>query len=341
VVFIEPIPKRWPSLREFSRVWRRLFNSRIGGGTVHQEVPENVSILSPQMLPDTSKFAHWINRKVFIPRFIKQNNLEQETSGEVYLINYLPIPSSLALQRALHPKVSAYDCVWDWRNDPKAPKMKLIEDELIDNVTMVFADSPYLNKRMSQKHEKTYRVLPSVHYDLFEAARKPGSGDQKKREPILCYFGNMVVNIDLALLKKVSRQYTLHLIGPLPEDTEGFSSKTTFFGAVPHNQLPAMLAEVDVLLLPYNRNRAHTQAVIPAKTFECLATGKPVVSIGLESLQEFHELFYICEDEKAFFEGIKSALNESPELQNKRIEAAKQNDWRERNDQIESHLLKG
>ncbi len=338
VIFIEPIPKRWPSFRELFRVWGRLFNSELGGGTCFQEIPENVTILSPKMLPDICKLAHWINRKVFIPAFIRKHTLRKDSSNQSYLINYLPIPSSLALQRALSPTVSAYDCVWDWHNDPKAPKMKLVEDELIENVTMVFADSPHLFRLMSHKHKSVYRVLPAVHFEMFTAAQTGSKGIREGEAPLLCYFGNMAANIDLELLKKVSHQFPLHLIGPKPEDMHGFSSRTVFFGPVPHNKLPVMLAEADVLLLPYSR-RAHTPAVIPAKTFECMATGKPVVSIGLESLKEFSDLFYICDDEKAFFDCIERAINEPPALREARYAAAKQNDWSVRINQIEMYFL--
>ena len=338
VIFIEPIPKRWPTIKEILRVFRRVLKIGKGGGTFYQEVPENVTILSPLMVPDTSAFGDWLNQIIFIPRFIQSHQAAFSGSDTVYLINYLPIPSSLHLQQALGPDVSAYDCVWDWSNDPKAPKMRLIEDLLIRNVSMVFADSPFLLNKMRAKHETTHRVLPAVHYDLFADARHPGKpSNENQSEAIVGYFGNIGVNIDVDLLEKVSEMYPLRVIGPYPEEKSQFSPNTTFVGPVPHRELPALLAEVDVLLLPYNRS-AHLPAVIPAKTFECLATGKPIVAIGLESLREFEDYFYFSETDEEFLQNIALALHEPLKNTNERLSLAKHNDWQSRIRKIESYF---
>jgi len=341
VVFIEPLPKRWPSIKEILRVLRRILHIGRGGGTFFQEVSQNVTILSPLMLPDTTAIADWINKTIFIPWFIKRNQESFSNASASFLINYLPIHSSIDLQLALNPAVSAYDCVWDWSNDPKAPKMRLTEDLLIKNVSMVFADSPFLFNKMRAKHKTTYRVLPAVHFNLFEDARDAGRGLTKgKPEVVVGYFGNIGVNINKKLLEDVSEYYSLLLVGPQPEDKSRFSSSTRFLGPVPHGDLPSLLAEVDVLLLPYNRS-AHLPAVIPAKTFECLATGKPVVAIGLESLIEFEEYFYIANSEGDFIHKIETALHEPGDNRFERLNLAKRNDWQMRIQEIEKHLTDG
>ncbi len=56
-------------------------------------------------------------------------------------------------------------------------------------------------------------------------------------------------------------------------------------GAVPHEGLPASLAGVDAYVLPYEINNL-TKGISPAKTYECLATGKPVVASPLPALRE-------------------------------------------------------
>lgn len=337
ILFIEPLPKRWPHISEFMRVIERLRNTKEGGGTCKQEIPDGVEIYSPKLLPDTGNLAFLLNKILFLPRII-QKIKKRISIRPVYLINYIPIPSSLHLQLSLNPDVSAYDCVWDWENDPIAPHMHLIEEELIRKTDLVFADSPFLFNKMQQQVEKPIQILPAVQYNLFEKVRKNYKENTSNAIPKIAYFGNLKVNIDINLLKKLSQRYQLKLISPSQISRTGFSKKTEFIGGVSHLQLPQYLIEIDLLVLPYLR-AAHTPAIIPAKTFECLATGLPVVAIGLPSLDKFSNYFYICKGESEFFSTIDLALKESPDKREERLKFAKEQDWSIRVKQIESCFL--
>jgi hypothetical protein len=287
-------------------------------------------------LPDIGPVSYFINKFLFLPGIVKKfNQIVKE--APVYLINYLPLPTSLDFQKRISPDIAAYDCVWDWANDPIAPKMHLCEDEMISACDLVFADSPYLFKKMQTKHDHVFRILPAVQNKLFET-NGLNESRIKRSEPVLGYFGNLKVNIDLQLLADLSWKYELHVIGPKPAETSTFSTRTVFHGPVAHQALPELLINVDILVLPYKRSR-HTPAVIPAKTFECLATGKPVVVIGLESLQEFSDYFYICRDENELIKNIELAFSEDDMKRSSRLEFARKNDWNIRVKEIEGFFI--
>ena len=78
---------------------------------------------------------------------------------------------------------------------------------------------------------------------------------------------------------------------------------------------------------------------MPAKTFECLATGRPSVAIGLPSLASFGELFYLCESHEEVLDAIGRAAREDAALEEPRREVARANSWDARIEQIEALIL--
>jgi len=151
------------------------------------------------------------------------------------------------------------------------------------------------------------------------------NGDQLRTAQSVrcCYYGMVDTRIDTDLLADVSKKCRLRLIGrvrvPLPHMKDG----TELLGVVSHLQLPAHLGDVDVFLLPYRVNE-FTEGILPAKTFEYFATGKPVVSTFLPSLLPFEKLVYISRTHDEFLANIERAAGEASGLREQRIKLAKE-----------------
>ena len=60
---------------------------------------------------------------------------------------------------------------------------------------------------------------------------------------------------------------------------------------VPNHKLPKLLHEMDILTILYQRSE-YIDGVIPAKFFECIATGKPVLVSGLEEAKPYSDCVY-------------------------------------------------
>ncbi len=337
VIYLEPMPKRWPGLREWRRVFERLTGRGKSGGVVAQPVPAEIEFVSPLMFPDTAPPVRRINRTFFLPG-LEARLAALQIQRPLILINYLPIPASVTLQRKLRPDAAIYECVDDWSHDPYYSAGQLAEKELLGLSDLVFTTSDFLFEKMNRMHHAVVQLLPAVQYERFAAAASTHVPDQLR--PRLAYFGDMARNIDMNLLRAVSHQYPLRLIGPLRDSPSGFAGRTEFIGPVSHDRVPALLQDVDVLLLPYSRQAAHVPAVIPAKTFECLATGKPTVAIGLSSLERFREYIYLCQSESEFIEAIRAAAAEDPSLRRDRQELARQNSWPVRIAEMTAHIRK-
>lgn len=332
VLFIEPLPKRWPRFNEFGRVWGRLTGKSETAGICHQPLVPGVDLISPRMLPDTDTLTRAVNRTLFLPNL--EEKLKQEIRRPLIVINDLPTAASLALMKSLEPDASFYDCVNDWANDPYAP-VHDFEAVLAGSVDMVWADSAVNFARTSKMNKKVVQLPPDVDIELFTKARKePGPPPAR---PLCAYFGTMGVSTDMELLRQVSHRYPLRLIGPLRTRLEGFADETDVIGPVPHEQLPELLRDVDVLLLPYVHS-AHNDSVMPAKLFECLATGKPVIVSGLKSLYVYTDLFYIRETPNAFLDAIDEAIHDPDELRERRIACAEEHSFDNRMNKIEGYI---
>ena len=105
-----------------------------------------------------------------------------------------------------------------------------------------------------------------------------------------------------------------------------------------HADLPAALAGTDVYIIPYRIN-ALTMGISPAKIYECLATGMPVVSTPLPELERFGEHVYLAEGAEGFAEALRSIPRlDTGEKARARVELARENSWEARFADIEKEI---
>jgi hypothetical protein len=91
-------------------------------------------------------------------------------------------------------------------------------------------------------------------------------------------------------------------------------------------------------MLPYEVNDL-TRAISPAKTYECLATGKPVVSTPLPAMEELAGHVYLANEPGEHVEVLRSLGDlETEERGRARIELARKNSWEARFGEIEEAL---
>ncbi len=335
VQFVEPIPKRWPRVTEMGRVVARLGGRSVEAGSVGQQVPAGVELYNLRALPDVGPASRWINRRWFVPRAAKEleRRLGPPRRRTRVVWHYLPLPAAIELAERLAPDLEVYDCVWDWARDPYSAPGVTCEERLVDRVDAVFADSPFLTERLRARHPRVHRLMPGVDPARWEPAR---TVRERSSRPQCAYFGAIGANLDLELLEAVAAEFPLRLIGPVQVELGRALGETAeLVGAVPAAEVAALLADVDVLVLPYRRG-GHVRGVLPAKTFECLATGKPVVTSGLDSLEEFGEAFARAEGAEAFVARVREVAGDPVASREERLELARRQDWAQRIDAVEA-----
>jgi glycosyltransferase involved in cell wall biosynthesis len=334
VVFIESPAKRNPRIKDIPRIierFLRFLKSRGQKVSLRKEDKhgKNLIVFSPLVLPSTFKVFRAINRKIFIPWLVE--SIKKQGITNPIVINYSPTQTSIDIINAIKSRFVIYDCVENFPEFPGVPKDAAeIENIIFKEADLVITDSKFLYEKAKNIRSDAIRILPGVDYRHFNQA---DTGLLSGAPKTLCYFGGVNErHINLVLLKELAsyREFTIKIIGPIRSRIPNFPDNVIFYGALPYEKLPEHLKKCDCFILPYQISE-FTKGVIPAKTFECFATGKPILGTPLPSFQEFEGLIYLG---KTGPEWLKE-LQEMEHLENQRKyetrkTLAKENSWESR-----------
>lgn len=292
-------------------------------------VEANLAVYSPLTLPPTLKLFRWLNQKIFVPRAVR--DLREIAGPKPVIVAYPPTRTTRDLISGLQPRLVLYDCSDDYAAFPGIPKdITATECELLHRADLVSCTSPHLLRRVRSTRPDAFLSGPGVDYEHFAAAPKPTPGEIRT----VCFFGHLgEERIDLSALRAIARAgFRVRLIGDLGRVEHGFLSTPgiDYRGEVAHSDLPVAFADVDAFMLPYRMN-ALTESISPAKIYECLATGRPVVAAPLPALAELKEYIYLARRPEDFVKTLQDLKNlETEEKVASRKKLAFENSWKVR-----------
>lgn len=336
VFYVESTAKRNPGLRDVPRVIKRLLNRGNRPVSGENPVPENLTVISPIMLPSTWKIFRIINRLFLIGNFVKK--LDGMGVSKPFVYCYLPTQTSLDIIEELDPLLVIYDCVDNFAAFPGVPRDFLeIERKLIERADTMFVTSDYLYKEKKKYRSDIKQVLPAVDFALFNSADR----GQLKKVETLCYFGVVCERLDYDLIKKIAESFKsirIKMVGPVIGKLPPLPDNVLFVGRKKYCDLPEELLVADCLIFPYKINN-YTKGIIPAKLFESFATGKPIISTALPNFEKFKELILVAQSHEDFLSHIKNLLAlETEDKRVKRIDMARANSWEKRFNQIMQYI---
>ena len=298
---------------------------------------------APLVAPPTYGFFRRLNRGLFVPRVVGDLRKIAGLENPV-IVTYPPTRTTLDLISGLDPRLVLYDCSDDYESFPAVPKdIATTERELLHRADLVSCTSTRLLEKVKPLRPDAFLSGPAVDYERFAVLQDayPAKGVRT-----VCFFGHVSrERIDFSVLRAVAGAgFEVRLVGGLGGSlgrvdrdflrTPGIDHREE----VPHAELPAALAGVDAFVLPYRINGL-TRGIAPAKTYECLATGKPVVTAPLPAMEELAGYVYLAEEPEGYVEVLQSleAL-ETEEKARARIELARRNSWDARFGEIEEAL---
>lgn len=256
------------------------------------------------------------------------------------IIAYPPTMTTLDLLSELKPRLAVYDCSENYEGFPGIPRdVRRTERELLDRADLVSCTSAFLLKRVRLTRPDAFLSGPGVNYERFAALQGVGSGEPVRT---VCFFGHLSEErVDFSILKGLAEKgFEVRLVGGLGRVEEGILDwpGVDYRGEVSHADLPAALAGTDAFIIPYRIN-ALTRGISPAKIYECLATGIPVVATPLPELQRFDKYVYLAEDTEGFAEVLRGLPGlETEEKVRARIELARENSWDARFGDMEKEI---
>jgi len=289
VYFVERLPQRMPTT-PFSDLRQWLFKEGYGNEHVINITPANLEVLGFRSLPPV-QWLRLINRAILKNAFAPyQETLQQ---GRLLLISYTPTYTHIDLASLLRPSQSVYISVHNYDAPPVLPDLLKAEAQIINSSTVLMADSAFnvaRLKRLAALGKPVYQLPPGVDYSQFSRANT-GRPSQYKS---LFYFGGIGSHLDLELYNTLAETLEVTFIGVTDNQIKHLlSPRIKRLPPVPARELPALLTSADMFGIFYKKS-PYIDGVIPAKFFECLATGKPLLVSGMDETKPYSNVVYEC-----------------------------------------------
>jgi glycosyltransferase involved in cell wall biosynthesis len=346
-VFVETTglsnPRPGPEL--FSKLVLRLSRSVFPVESGPQPLASgNLSIYSPLVAPPTAKVFRRINRRVLVPGVVRDlRRIAGSFGTDPAVIAYPPTRTTLDLVRNLSPSRLLYDCSDDYENFPGVSSdLPDTERELLRRADAVSCTSGFLLEKVRPVRPDAFLCGPGVDFERFNALAKEAVTEREvQRGQTVCFFGHVGERLDLSALRTIARAgFTVRLVGEIERGARWLLSEpgVDYRGPVPHPELPRALSGVDAFVLPY-RLTGPGRGISPAKTYECLATGRPVVASPLPALAGLGDHVYLAGTPREFARRLAELpATETRERVSARVELARENGWERRVDEIEHAL---
>lgn len=309
------------------KVLRRLLHARSGGRT-YAGHPANLNVYSPLVAPPTLGAFRYINQKALVPRVVR--DLRRLAGPEPVVMVFTPTQTTLDLLSKLKPRLIWYHCVLNYEEIPGTPQdLQETERRLLELADIATVDSTFLKEKHRGERPDMVHIESGVDFELF---RRADTGLLKRPARTIYYFGAADERrFDFDLVRQVAEAgFTVRMVGTLSDPAFARVPGIDYRGAVPHKELPTYLRHADALIIPY-KITPFSKGTFPAKTYECLATGKPVVATPLPDLKHLGEQIYLGEGAEEFIKIIRRLHeSETPERIRIRVELAQENSWKSR-----------
>ena len=238
-------------------------------------------------------------------------------AGDRRALVWLYTPMMLALADAFPAAPLAFDKMDELAKFAHAdPRIAPREHELLRRADVVFTGGRSLFRGVEHL-TRNARCYPSgVDVAHFERARSvpphaaltPFLGG-----PVFAYVGVIDERVDLELVDTLAAANpgaTVAMIGPVVKIDESClprRANIAYLGQRGYDELPALLAGVDVALMPFALNE-HTENISPTKTLEYFAAGRPVVSTAVPDVVADHgDVVYVARDRAEFVAMVRRA----------------------------------
>lgn len=346
VLYIENTGVRAPGIRDIPRLRKRIKNYFRGIKGIREE-QKNLYIFSPVVLPfPYSRVARRINKFLLLNVLIRWIKILDFANPVIWV--FLPTDLTFELIRNIGNKLIIYYCIDNFSaSSIYAKKIENSEKRILQKADLTFVTSKALYDHCSV-YNKSVSFFPfGVNMDNFEKVRlsKTDRPDEFKtiNKPIIGYIGGIHKWIDQELVKTICLglpDFVFVFIGPIQTDILPLSNinNIIFLGSKEHQELPCFIKYFSAAIIPYVVSE-YTKNVYPTKLNEYLSMGKPVISTSLPEIvffnQKYDNIIYIASTPKEFSDSISKALRQNSDyLEKKCIDAAQENSWQKRIEQM-------
>jgi glycosyltransferase involved in cell wall biosynthesis len=286
-----------------------------------------------------------LNRPAWLAKFTSRQRLKHacnllRAQGCTNLVLYLWRPEFAdALDLVAHD-FSIYQVNDEYSFTSTEVPVSAAEQRLLKSVGQVILTSPALMEKRGGFNPNTEFVPMGVDYSKF-ATPVPEPEDLRSiPHPRIGYMGYLKRQLDWSLLfalTVVHPEWSFVFVGSrrsYPE-LDGILNQLSarpnvyFLGGKPTECLGAYPQHFDTCIMPYQLDD-YTKYVYPLKLHEYLASGKPVVSSSIRSVEDFQHVVTLANSREEWSNAIERALSDEGNTPNRRAErqaVAREYDW--------------
>jgi glycosyltransferase involved in cell wall biosynthesis len=277
--------------------------------------PSNIRVLDPVFLPFGTYSAIRAFNARSVSRSVRNASLSWNFQHPLLITT---LPTAADFVGRLGEIRAVYYCVDDYNLWPgeDGALMRELEERLLRRVDLVVATSGKLQRTRSNGRRSTVLLTHGVDLQHFKAVGTvpPATDIKNLVHPVVGYYGLVDERCDLQLIASLAcslPHITFLVIGPwkVPQAPLAGLSNVNIVGKVDYAQLPAYLAPVDLLILPYHINQL-AEAINPLKLKEYLATGLPVVSTPLPEVVKLHTFLKVAYNASEFRQAVIAGLGQ-------------------------------
>lgn len=279
-----------------------------------------VKVISPLMIPLFNTLFRICNKLLL--RHQLQKALKRGGMNDFILVTTIPVLADIVDN--LGARKIVYYCVDEFSEWPghNRTQMRTMEDKLLSVADVVITTSQTLYESKKHSANKIFCLPHGV--DIHHFSESKTILDLKLPHPVIGYYGLFDERNDLTLIQSVLKKrpdWHILIVGEARGDVSALKkySNITFYGAVPYEQLPAVVRNFDICMLPYGLDKL-TENINPLKFKEYLATGIPVVTTALPDLSAYRHIIGWSQTADEFLSNIEFFLKkESAEQKAKRL----------------------
>jgi hypothetical protein len=205
-------------------------------------------------------------------------------------------------------------------------------DYLLNIADIVFASAHDLLELASERKLNPISnicLLPNAcDYAHFQYTRNVVPHNER---PVIGFVGALASWLDWDLICEIVKerpQYDFKFVGPIYNQCGVnrlfLSPNVNLVGHVDYNELPAQMADMDMLIMPFDIKNPICNSVNPVKMFEYCATGKPILST---QMREANIDVIDATSESDWLDQMDYILKNTREGRNRRLSFALSNTW--------------
>jgi len=223
-------------------------------------------------------------------------------------------------------------------------RLKQQEEQLLNRVDVVFVTWKGLAEKLGVA-DKAVLLPHGMDFEYYNRVSRNElsiPSDIPRGRPIVGCTGSLKAKTDFELLEKMAQalpDWNIVLIGhnitgagELQQRFENLLKQANVFylGLKTRTELAAYLQAFDVCIMPYTITEWMRYG-LPLKMFEYFATGKPIVSTYLPSLDDYREYIDVCMNHDDFIEAVADYKSrDTDERRLARLAFAAENTWEKR-----------